>query len=99
MESALKNWDDTKTSDENIKQFNGYVPGVTYRPEREEQLREVLKYHPKCEHIIEAIKELHQWCHNGGFIVRNEEPLGVTDYSDWKSAFDLRPWTAFPERS
>ena len=38
----MKEWDDAKSAGENNQKFN-WVMGVAYRPEREEQLREILK--------------------------------------------------------
>ena len=34
---------------------------MAFRPEREAQLREVLKGHPRADHVVGAIKELHGW--------------------------------------
>jgi hypothetical protein len=39
-----------------VKAFS-WVPGVGYRPEREAQLREILKDHPKQEEVVAAIKQ------------------------------------------
>jgi hypothetical protein len=41
QEASLKDWDDSKPYTENNKAFN-WVPGVAYRPEREEQIRAAL---------------------------------------------------------
>ena len=60
LEGEIKNWDDSKPSEENQKAF-GWAPGIAFRPDREDKLREVLKDHPKCEHIVSAIKEAHEW--------------------------------------
>ena len=51
LEASLKAWDDSKPSEENAKAF-GWVMGVAYRPSREAQLREVLKTHPKVDHLV-----------------------------------------------
>jgi hypothetical protein len=94
LEGATKAWDDAKTPEENQKQFS-WVPGIAFRPSREAQLREVLKDHPKVDHIVEAIKELHEWLRDGGCLARGEAPPGS---EDWAIAYDLQPNKPFPER-
>lgn len=97
LEGALKAWDDEKSLDENTKPF-GYVPGVSLRPEREDKLRDILHQHPKRDHIVLAIKQVHQWLHSGGCLARNEKPDGIDDCSGWHNAYDLQPNKPFPER-
>lgn len=65
MENGLKGWDDSKSFEENIKPF-GWTPGIAFRPEREAQLRELLKDHPRREQVVAAIKEVHEWLRDGG---------------------------------
>eukprot|EP01035_Chromulina_nebulosa_P023324 gene23324-30232_t len=91
LETNIKSWDENKT-------FNNWVPGVSYRPERESQLVEVLKDHPKRDHVVEVVKQLHQWISNGGCLSRGEKPIGIDNYEGWELAYDLQPSKPFPER-
>lgn len=98
--NLLKEWKDDISYEENSKLFN-WVPGISFRPEREDQLRNVLQGHPKQEQIINAIKELHSWVEKGGIFKNpNQIPLNVTneEIEDWKMAFDLQPWVPFCQR-
>jgi predicted aldo/keto reductase-like oxidoreductase len=75
-----------------------WVPGVSYRPERDEQLRACLGDNPKADHIMDAIKEVHQWCSKGGCLKRGEKPIGDVDASEWEIAYNLQPDVPYPER-
>ncbi|KAJ1400928.1 NADP-dependent oxidoreductase domain-containing protein [Ochromonadaceae sp. CCMP2298] len=92
LEGGLKGWDDTASFEQNTKGFS-WVPGVGYRPEREAQLRDILKDHPKCEEVVAAIKQLHAWLTAGGCLKRGE-----TGEVDWAMAYDLQPSLPFCER-
>lgn len=100
LESAAKTFDDSKPIQEKQNSLNTWVPGVSYRPEREDKLREVLADHPRKEYIIDAIKQLHQWVHSGGCFKRGEEPIGISpsEYDSWHMAYDLQPQKPYPER-
>jgi hypothetical protein len=99
LESALKQWDDAKPLEENLKQFS-WVPGVAYRPEREAQLRACLAGHPKADHIVDAIKQVHSWLADGGCLKRGVKPEGMdaAAVEEWAIAYDLQPDRPFPER-
>lgn len=109
QESALKTWDDSKPVDENTKAF-GWVSGVAYRPEREAQLREVLAGHPKADHIVGAIKEIHELLREGGCVKRGAIPTsaatgialdaGVAGVpaSEWTLAYNLQSDKPYCER-
>lgn len=97
--TLLNEWDEAKPFEENVKAF-GWCPGIAYRPAREAELREVLKDHPKCDHVVQAIKEVHEWLRDGGCIKRGVVPEGVTadELKDWNTAYNLQPDTPYPER-
>ena len=76
-----------------------WVPGVSFQPEREAKLREALSSHPKVDHVMTAIKELHQWCSDGGCKKRQEAAIGEVDEKQWEIAYNLQPDIPYPERS
>lgn len=97
LESAAeKEWDDSLSPEENKKKFS-WVPGIAYRPARDDKLRAILSSHPRGEYVLSCIKELHSWLSNGGCIKRNSIPADIS-IDDWKSAYDLQPDIPFPER-
>ena len=75
-----------------------WVPGVPFQPEREAELRKSLASLPKAEHIMTAIKEVHQWCSKDGCIKRGEKPIGEVDEKQWEIAYNLQPDIPYPER-
>ena len=46
-----------------------------------------------------AIKELHQWCSDGGCKKRQEAAIGEVDEKQWEIAYNLQPDIPYPERS
>lgn len=97
LESSNKNWKYDRPIEENLKEFS-WVPGIAFVPERESQLRSILSSHPRCEHVVEAIKELHTLLHNGGCIARGEKPPPGYDSAGWATAYDLQPQKPLCER-
>ena len=94
----MKTWDDSKPPLENKKSF-GWVPGVAYRPEREEQLRAVLVGHRHCEHVVSAIKEVHTWLTKGGCLATGVDIPGDFELvQSWRVAYNLQPDVPLCER-
>lgn len=100
LEGNMKTWDDAKDPEENKKQFS-WVPGLPWRPEQEQQIRDLLASRgvslERIDHVIAALKSVHLWLHSGGCLKRNQVPEGV-DVEGWKVAYCLQPDTPFPER-
>ena len=67
------------------------MPGVAY--DEGKDYSEVLKDVPdqNKEKVLEAMKFVHKFCSNT-VTEKGEIP------DEWMTAFDMRPWTAFPER-
>lgn len=96
MENFMKNWSADKTKEENMKKLGGgfgWMPGVA--------VSSSLDYTPdfaNCpeenkERLMEAIHFVHEWASKPA---EGQEPKKAP--AEWEAAFDMRPWTAFPER-
>lgn len=94
FDGNTKGWDPNLSNEENIQKkyiMYGYMPGVAY--EEGKDYSEVLVNVPEGnkEKVLEAIRFTHKYCSST-----------VTDRGDipdeWQTAYDMRPWTAFPER-
>ncbi|GFH48164.1 Aldo/keto reductase [Chaetoceros tenuissimus] len=94
FDSNFKGWDSTLSNEENIQKkyiMWGYMPGVAYDGGKD--YSEVLKDVPdqNKEKVLDAMKFVHKFCSNT-VTEKGEIP------DEWTTAFDMRPWTAFPER-
>lgn len=113
QESNVKKWDYTKSKEDNIKEIGviwGWCPGCGYGSQVD-----YLDDLAKCpeenrERLLEAIQFVHRWCcsekkEEGQANNANNEADEEKKTDDeivpfeWKTAYDMRPWTAFPERS
>ena len=82
---------------EGLSSFS-WVPGVPFTDAREPKVREALKEHPNREHVIQSLREAHQWLKSGGCVKRGEAPIGDVDITTWEVAYDMQPDVPFPER-
>ena len=95
FDGNLKKWDFALSNRENIDKMErgwGYMPGIATQPGADyadllQGLGETQK-----EKVIAALEFAHKYCSKQS----REKHLEVPD--DWKPAYDMRPWTAFPER-
>lgn len=103
MELSWAKWDYSKTKDENIAAIGpgwGWMPGTAFDPDRDysEDLRHVPESNVKA--VKEAMAFVHKWCqkkekkNDEGGEKKEEEDIPI----DWQTAYDMRPWTAYPER-
>lgn len=95
FESNTKGWKDDLSNEENIKAkflMWGYMPGLAYDDNKD--YSDVLANVPEKnqEKIKEVLRFVHKVCSNTS-TDKCEIP------SDWQTSYDMRPWTAFPERS
>lgn len=96
MEGFLKNWSKEKTKEENLQKLGGgfgWMPGVAI-----DSSLDYTSDFANCpaenkERAMEAIHFVHEWASKPA---EGQEPKEVP--ADWEAAFDMRPWTAFPER-
>lgn len=103
-----KKWDLEKSWKENVDGnpvFN-WMPGCAYNPSFD--YREELKNVPEenISRVIEAMKFVHEWCSPDSSVVleagADEKKEADAEHKvvplEWQAAYDMRPWTAFPER-
>ena len=97
MENFLKKWSVDKTREENLKTLGvgfGWMPGVALDPTLDYQSDFENCPDQNKERLMEAIQFVAEWAAKPA---EGQEPKKVP--TDWEAAFDMRPWTAFPERS
>lgn len=97
-----KNWDPKKSIGDNVKKCPPWVfmPGFTPNPNADASLnmpdyRDMLGDVPEenKERVLEAIEFVFNYCSTA-----STEKGGLDIPEDWKEAYDMRPWTEFPER-
>jgi hypothetical protein len=88
----LARWDKSKSWKENVFANPGFnwMPGCGFDPEADysEELKDVPE--ESLSRVKEALQFVLDWCSVDS---NKEVPL------EWETAYDMRPWTAFPERS
>jgi len=102
LEGNMKDWDDQKTEQENKTKFS-WVPGLPFRPEQEQQLRDVLAGQEglspaRIDHVMTAVKEAHHWLREGGIVARGDV-VDAALLKDWTISYNLQPDKPFPERA
>jgi predicted aldo/keto reductase-like oxidoreductase len=95
FDSNVKNWNFKKPTKENISKMKigwGYTPGIPTPPGKDYS---ALLSNVPIEHkarVLEALEFVFDYCSKNS----DKKDLVVPD--EWKTAYDMRPWTAFPER-
>lgn len=96
LESRVEKWDDTKPKEENVTQFGAvwsWVPGIGFDASRD-YTSDLENCPPdNQEKVKNAIAFVHKWCKKETEGEKLEIPF------EWETSYDMRPWTAFPERS
>lgn len=90
-------WDEAKSKEENVGQLGGWawVPGCGYNAKLDYST-DLEKCPPENQkQLKEAIEFVHKWCRP---VKKGEEGAQLEIPLDWETAYDMRPWTAFPER-
>ena len=86
----LDKWDKSKSWKENVFSNPGFnwMPGCGF--ESSEDYSAELKDVPESNlsRVKEAMEFVNEWCNPN----KKEVPI------EWQTAYDMRPWTAFPER-
>jgi len=93
FDGNTKAFDPKLSNEENIKnryRMYGYMPGVAY--DEGTDYSEALAKVPESnkEKVLEAIRFIHKQCST------ETDKVDIPD--EWQTAYDMRPWTAFPER-
>ena len=103
-------WDPTKSSKENLKASPGFnwMPGCAYNPSHDytDDLKDVPEENKA--RVLEAMEFVHEWCCpvksktmalEAGADEKKEEDVEKKIVPlEWQAAYDMRPWTAYPER-
>lgn len=91
-------WDTSKSWKENVFANPGFnwMPGCAYDPtyDYSSELENVPE--ENRERVLEAMKFVHDWCSKTTGTDEKKEEKEVP--LEWQTAYDMRPWTAFPER-
>eukprot|EP00550_Attheya_septentrionalis_P007356 CAMPEP_0198295124 /NCGR_PEP_ID=MMETSP1449-20131203/25970_1 /TAXON_ID=420275 /ORGANISM="Attheya septentrionalis, Strain CCMP2084" /LENGTH=586 /DNA_ID=CAMNT_0043995319 /DNA_START=182 /DNA_END=1942 /DNA_ORIENTATION=- len=98
-ESFLSKWDDTKTKEENIKAMGpgwSWMAGCGVDPTTDYSVDLVNCPEENRERLKEALLFTYQMCSKAASDSANPSTILPTEY---ETAYDMRPWTAFPERS
>lgn len=94
MDQNRKKWNSNLSPKENIATMRsgwGYTPGIT--PEVDLDYTSLLSKVPEKnrERVLEAIEFAYKYCSK-----LSDACVDVPD--EWETAYDMRPWCAFPER-
>lgn len=94
MDNHWKNWSKDKTKEENLKKMGGFgwMPGVAYSDSLDYSKDLSNCPEQNRERLLQAVESVHNWASKEGSKKSAEVPL------EWEMAYDMRPWTAFPER-
>lgn len=87
MVNNSSKWDHSKSWKENVSSFH-WMPGCAYDPTYDYtyELKDVPERNrPR---VVEAMRFVHEYC------MPKQSPVPL----EWQAAYDMRPWTAFPER-
>mmetsp|Transcript_18676 Transcript_18676/g.37087 ORF Transcript_18676/g.37087 Transcript_18676/m.37087 type:complete len:640 (-) Transcript_18676:54-1973(-) len=100
-------WDHNKSWKENVTSNPGFnwMPGCAYDPsfDYSSELKNVPEKNVQL--VLKAMQFVHEWCAQDGSDVVMEAGADEKKECDakiipleWQCAYDMRPWTAFPER-
>lgn len=92
----MKRWNFDISTKENIAKIKGgwgYMPGIVPRADKVDFSDLVSKVSEKNkEKVLEAIDFVQTFCSSSPDNTCPDIP------KEWETAYDMRPWTAFPER-
>ena len=107
MENHLKKWDINKSKEENLKSMGagfGWMPGTAIDFENLDYTDDLANYPVENkERLLEALQFVHKWASSKKNKEEGKEKDKVQEQEEgipleWEVAYDMRPWTAFPER-
>ena len=96
FDKSYESWDFKLSNNENVMKSRygwGYVPGIATPSDKGVDYASLLPEVPKnqIEKVLEAIRFVHSYC-------SKNSTANLTTPEGWETAYDMRPWTAFPER-
>ena len=95
FDNNLKRWDFSKPARENIQKMRGgwgYMPGIAYEPgQNYDSYLSKVPGKNKAQ-VLEALQFTHDLCSSSS----SDKSIEIPD--DWKTAYDMRPWTEFPRQ-
>jgi hypothetical protein len=100
LEPRSVKWESNKAKEENVAQYGpvwGWVPGCGVIPDRDYTDDFTDCPAENQRQLIKAITFVHKWCRP---MKKEDEDTDVKldiPY-EWQTSYDMRPWTAFPER-
>lgn len=104
MYPRAEKWDDNKSKEENVKSFGNafnWMPGVGIDPtvDYSEDFTDCPA--ENRQQLKEAIQFVHKWCCPAKKDEKGEEKNEKDEQIpfEWETSYDMRPWTAFPERA
>ena len=96
FDDNVKNWDFNKTTKENITSGNrvmwGYMPGIPVSSGKDYAALLPKVPEEQKSRVLEALTFVFDYCSKSS----DKKDLVISD--EWKTAYDMRPWAAFPER-
>ena len=97
FDSSYKGWDFKKSNNENVMKSRrgwGYVPGIATPPDTGVDYGSMLPDVPESQKakVLEALDFVFSYC-------SKSSKADVDIPEGWETAYDMRPWTAFPERA
>merc|ERR1719223_215634 len=96
FDDNVKNWDFNKTTKENITSGNrvmwGYMPGIPVSSGKDYAALLPKVPEEQKSRVLEALTFVFDYCSKSS----DKKDLVISD--EWKTAYDMQPWAAFPER-
>ena len=97
FDNSYKGWDFKKSNNENLMKNRrgwGYVPGIGTPPDTGVDYGSMLPDVPENQKakVLEALDFVFSYC-------SKSSKADVDIPEGWETAYDMRPWTAFPERA
>lgn len=98
FESNTQRWNLTLTTPENIHNISSWymMPGCEIDPQESYsmELADVPKEH--LARVLDALSFVYKFCSHHS---NNSKDISGNIPADWGTAYDMRPWAAFPERT
>ena len=107
MENNSAKWDESLSNEAHIKELGpswGWTPGTAIKPGMDYSADLANVPERNKARVAEAIAFVHKWCSKKDQGEPNDDDddddatIDLDLPKEWETAYDMRPWTAFPER-